>query len=145
MRIAHSHVGICEATGHDDGPRIEQFQAVTGNYRTPWCSSHVADCFVEAHQPLPPRVTGKAASWFDRPHVIYAAGQWLNSPAPEGLPGDVFGFNNGGHEVHHVSLEASAWGVTATVYSLEGNYSNCVTLFMRPKRSIAVVARHLPL
>lgn len=144
MAVAQSYVGVCEATGHNDGVQVGKFQAVTGNRGGEfWCASFCAACYVEAGLPLPAGVNGAARSFFAPRTRIYENGK-LRNPSVEPLPGDNVGYiYPGSPDVHHVGFEKGPWGRTATVYTLEGNVANCVKVLIRPKRSIAVIARHL--
>lgn len=142
LTIAHSHLGICEATGHNDGPEVERFQRATGNAKgSHWCSSHCVSCFQEARIPLPRFVNGAAKSWFVPPYLLYD-GTWLQ-PDTEPLPGDLFGYiYRGSPLVHHVGMQDSFWGTTSMVYDIEANYGGCVKLVLRPKRSVRAIARY---
>lgn len=146
MAVAQSFVGVCEATGKNDGVQVGKFQATTGNRSGEhWCSSFAASCYVLAGLKVPAGVNGSARSFFAPATRIYENSRF-RTPGVDGLPGDMVGYIYPGSPlVHHVGFEKGPWGRAATVYTLEGNVSNCVKVLMRPKRSIAVISRHLPI
>lgn len=51
--IARGEKGVKEhPAGSNDGPRVRQYQKVSGAYHAPWCASFVAWCFETAKHPL---------------------------------------------------------------------------------------------
>lgn len=63
-------IGVQEATGNNDGVRVEQYQAATGNRKGDfWCSSFVAWCLIKTK--LPMRGNGMALSFFRNPYVVW--------------------------------------------------------------------------
>ena len=139
-----SYEGVCEATRNCNcGPRVEHIQRTAGlPKRSPWCSGFCITSYKEAKIPIPAGVNGLARSWFPVPAQVYKHGKWLYAGVVS-RPMDMLGFNNGGAAVQHVAFQRSEWGQTAMVYSIEGNYSDCVKVVLRPKRTVSVIARHL--
>lgn len=49
LSIAQSQIGVREATGHNDGPRVEAYLHYTGNRKgEPWCASFVSWVYGQA-------------------------------------------------------------------------------------------------
>lgn len=54
LPFAREQVGVKESpAGTNDGPMVRKFQAVTGEYRQPWCASFVQWCLKQAGMPQP--------------------------------------------------------------------------------------------
>ncbi len=71
-------IGVQELTGNNDGVRVEQYQAVTGNRKGDfWCSSFVAWCLVKTN--LPMKGNGMALSFFRKPHVVWSKANGVRS------------------------------------------------------------------
>jgi hypothetical protein len=91
VRAARGEVGVTEnPPGSNDGPRVKQYQAVTGMYRQPWCASFVAWCLRQAGYdgPLPSSPawvpswaaaarTGKPAAFSSVPRVKLRRGDFV--------------------------------------------------------------------
>ncbi len=106
--LAAKEVGVRELTGHNDGPRVEQYLHAAGLHRgDPWCAAWVSFIFMEAGYPAPR--TGWSPDLFPAKRRVKTA-----------LPADVFGvyipsLGRIGHcglveKIHHDQ-----------VYTLEGN------------------------
>lgn len=77
--IYTSQIGVCEATGKNDGPQIKAYLKVTGlpeGY--PWCAAYLAWCFKEAG--INACKSAYSPAWFPKNRIT-------NKP----LPGDVIG------------------------------------------------------
>ena len=81
IRAAAGEVGVMEhPAGSNDGPRVSEYQAVTGAFRQPWCASFVSWCYRQAgyHGPLPAS-PGWVPSWSSAArHHVPAAFQAVN-------------------------------------------------------------------
>ena len=54
VKIATAEIGVRELTGRNDGPRVAQYLAYTGNYKgEAWCASFVSWVFGQAGYPSP--------------------------------------------------------------------------------------------
>lgn len=65
MRVATSQVGVREyPPASNAGPRVHDYQSVTGAYNAPWCASFVSWCYrkVDPKHPLPP-IPAYVPSW----------------------------------------------------------------------------------
>lgn len=69
--VFRSYIGVKEASGHNDGKQVNEFQRATGNHTgDAWCASFVAYCL----KMVGINITGNgmARSWFDKRHTVYA-------------------------------------------------------------------------
>lgn len=65
-----SYIGVTEATGHNDGRQVNQFQAATGNHTgDAWCASFVAYCLNKCG--IQRIGNGMARSWFNKDHITW--------------------------------------------------------------------------
>lgn len=84
LAVALKEVGVKEhPAGSNDGPRIREYQAVTGAYRAAWCASFVQWCLKEAHCPV--AAFGRSAYV---PYILSAAkahGMLVAAPKPGDL------------------------------------------------------------
>lgn len=84
LKVALKEVGVKEQpAGTNDGPRVKQYQAVTGAYRAAWCASFVQWCLkqVGVKQPFMERSAYV-------PYIVGYAKQHkltVNAPAPGDL------------------------------------------------------------
>jgi hypothetical protein len=127
QRIYTAELGIKEKTGHNDGPRVEEYLRQVGLKRgDPWCAAFVCWVFDRACVANPH--TGWAASLFPKEKVIWQrkavvqTGGKLRNLHPPPLPrrGDVFGiwFPEKGRIAHagFVDRWEESWVIT-----VEGN------------------------
>ncbi len=135
LRISGKEVGVREATGHNDGERVEAFLAYTGlgkGYE--WCSAFVCWCYYSAGRSQPRNPWSPAL--FPRARVIRTYGK-ATGEIPQ--PGDVFGtWNSTMKRIAHVGL-VEAWGDTYVV-TVEGNSGDAVQRRRRVISSIHQVA-----
>ena len=69
-KIYCSYVGVTEATGHNDGVQVNQFQKATGNHTgDSWCASFVAFCLKLLG--INNIGNGMARSWFTKAHNVW--------------------------------------------------------------------------
>lgn len=86
--VYNAEVGVREATGQNDGLRIEEYLAATGlpaGYS--WCASFVSWCFIQAG--LPALRSAWAPAWFPARKTIYTRTSTRELPVVQ--RGDVFG------------------------------------------------------
>lgn len=118
VSIAEQHVGIHEATDHNDGPEVEAILARVGLPKgNSWCGAFVHRVYELCGDTLlPARSYAWVPSWFPRQRVIWN-GKDKTAPI---LPGDVVGFysRNLGR-LAHVGIAVQE--TMATVVTIEGN------------------------
>lgn len=93
-----SNVGIREATGHNDGAKVEVYlRSVNLPKGNPWCAAFVSYCLQVNHIKNPR--SGWAPAYFSTTSTIWTRGN-LNNRLP--MPGDIFGiyFQNKGRIAH---------------------------------------------
>ncbi|WP_316813550.1 peptidoglycan-binding protein [Pedobacter heparinus] len=79
VRIARAELGVREATGNNDGPRVEEYLAYTGFKKgNPYCASYVSWCFHKAGYSQPKTAWSPA---------LFPASRLTK----DALPGNVFG------------------------------------------------------
>jgi hypothetical protein len=131
VKIASQELGVREATGHNDGKRVEEYLTSVGLHRgDPWCAAWVSWVYRKAGYPGPR--TGWSPDLFPSKRLI---------KAPE--PGDVFGI------YFPVQGRVAHCGIVNIVhhdllYTVEGNTNNSggregdgVYKRIRHKRSIS--------
>lgn len=119
-----AEIGVYEATGHNDGPRVEMYLKSVGRYKgDAWCAAFVhwvlQKCGAEN---LP--YSGYSPSWFPSRKVVYKRGKQGNQ-RPQ--TADVFGlyFQNMGRIAHVGFIDN--WGDGDFVITVEGNTSDANT------------------
>lgn len=141
-----AEIGIREATGHNDGTRVEQYlKAAKSQKGNAWCAAFVYWTF-EQCQYISISAPAWSPSWFPSQRVIYSrTNTTVNSNQPQ--PGDVFGlYFESKKRIAHVGF-IDIWG-TDWVITVEGNTNEAgsregdgVYKKRRPKRTIYKVAR----
>jgi hypothetical protein len=115
IRTALHEVGVREIPdGSNDGPRVHQYQAVTGAFRAPWCASF--DQWVA-------KTAGYGTFADDSAYVPYIHDYayrhaWLRAIP---IPGALVMF---GSDFHHIGIVVRI--DAAGVQTVEGNYANSV-------------------
>lgn len=88
LSVALHEIGVKEhPAGSNDGPRVHEYQAVTGAYRAAWCASFVQWCLKQAGCAVP--AFGRSAYV---PYILSTAkahGMLVNAPKP----GDIVCFD----------------------------------------------------
>lgn len=113
-----AEIGIKEATGSNDGVRVETYLRSTGLGKGyAWCAAFV-NYVLDANNVKTPNSAAWSPSWFSSDRVIYKSGKLLTSKYPK--PGDVFGiyFTNK-KRIAHVGF-LHYWG-RRYVRTVEGN------------------------
>jgi hypothetical protein len=111
VEIAEKEVGVQEASGRNDGPRVEEYLHSVGLHRgDPWCAAWVSWVYREAGYPGPR--TGWSPDLFPSKRLV---------KIPE--PGDVFGIYipTQGRIAHCGIVQRVHHDL---VYSVEGNTNN---------------------
>lgn len=120
LRVARGEIGVKEHPANsNDGPRVHEYQRVTGAFRAPWCASFVAWCFERV---------GHGLSGFNTAYVpSYVAAARANRhnlkavSASEAQPGDLVCFDwQGDGECDHIGILNSRV-VGGKFTSVEGN------------------------
>lgn len=95
---------------------MEKYQKFGGGKRgDAWCSWFVTWC-LRTSGVLTAKF-GRARSWFDKAHIIWARGQ---GQTPQ--PGDLVGYSWGADHISHVGL-IERWPAGVTAVTIEGNTS----------------------
>jgi len=108
LAIARSQIGVREATGHNDGMKVESYLAYTGNKKgEPWCAAFVSWVFGQAGLKQPR--TAWSLALFPKAHLVKTAN-----------PATIFGiyFADKGR-IAHVGLVERQKG--NWIYTIEGN------------------------
>lgn len=131
LEIAIKELGIQEATGHNDGERIRQYQDVVGHWarNQPWCASFVSWAYKKASeelkQPMPfaPQASVYILVQGVRKHTPNAYKPASKTFKPE--PGDVFLSLQSDSNKNHTGL---VWKVEGEYFhTIEGNRGDKVT------------------
>lgn len=112
-----SEIGTREATGHNDGDRVEMFLASCGRYRgDAWCAAYVNWALEENN--CNRAESGWSPSWHPKSKLIYRPSAGINKQVPR--PGDVFGiwYSKLGRLGHTGFIDQ--WGSEITI-TVEGN------------------------
>lgn len=142
LTVAQREVGVKEEpAGSNYGPRVSQYESVTGAFREPWCASFVQWCFKQAGMPQP--FMSKSAYV---PFILDEAKKagWV-VPAAKVEPGDLVCFdwdhNSVPDHIGFVTTRVNSHGEFNTVEgnTAEGNDSNGGQVMHRV-RSISEVA-----
>ncbi len=139
-RIYTAELGVKEATGNNDGERVETYLRYVGlgkGYE--WCSAFCSWSYGQAGRAVPRNPWSPAL--FPKVRII-----WQQGKTPVRLPqtGDVFGvWNNSLGRIAHVGF-VDQW-TTHYLLSVEGNSNDAVERRRRPHKSIYQVADWLRL
>lgn len=126
VKTAETEVGVREATGNNDGQRVEQYLAVSGFGKGfAWCAAFCAWVFKECG--IPTTRSAWCPDWFPSSKVVYFRGGKQNQ---QPRPGDVFGLwipakNRVAHQGIIIAIEGdeltTVEGNTNTAGSREGD------------------------
>lgn len=123
QKVYTDEVGVREATGKNDGPRVEEYLRSVGRKKgDAWCAAFVHWALTQCGVTGLPK-SGWSPSWFTR-NVVYKRGAAENK-TPQ--TGDVFGlyFSNL-KRVAHVGF-IDKWGDGEYTITVEGNTSSANT------------------
>lgn len=121
IEIYSHEIGIKEATGNNDGQRVEEFLSVTGLGRgNPWCAAFVAWTFNQAG--IETVRSAWSPDWFPSDKTIYTRGKAGNKTPQQA---DVFGilFPNLGR-IAHVGFIDQWPDNSPFIITVEGNTNN---------------------
>ncbi len=124
-RTYTGELGVVEATGHNDGPRVEEYLHSVGRYKgDAWCAAFVHWVLQKCGVSNIP-YSGYSPSWFPSKYVVYKRGR-ANNKTPQ--TADVFGlyFQNMGR-VAHVGFIDSWPTDSKYAITVEGNTSDANT------------------
>jgi hypothetical protein len=150
---AKREIGVKEMPpGSNDGPRVEQYQAVTGAYRAAWCASFVAWSYKQAGYPLTGFNTAYCPSYVQQSRQNKQLRQVL---AKNVLPGDIAMFDWGNDNVSdHIGFVTSRVAADGSFGTVEGNTSTgtagsqsnggCVAARRRNTRDVLCFVRVVP-
>ena len=128
--IAIAEIGVREATGHNDGRRVEEYLAYTGFGKGhAWCAAFVSWCYGKAGLATPRNAWSPALFPMARRYTAQQIGQGAVRQA------DLFAiYNQKLRRIDHVGIvskEEDNWIVT-----VEGNTDNRVLCKRRPLATI---------
>jgi len=145
--VYRAEVGVREATGRNDGPRVAEYLRYCGlgeGYE--WCAAFVSWCYGQAGYPEPRNAW--AAALFPSGRTVWRAGEGWLVAGGEGTAiggqqprsGDVFGiYGTAKKRIGHCGF-VDGWDGTWCI-TVEGNVNNSVVRKRRPVRTIYAVAR----
>jgi hypothetical protein len=128
--IALNEIGVKEATGNNDGQRVEEYLAYTGLGKGyAWCAAFVSWCYGQAGLSVPRNAWSPALFRNSR---RYAAGQLRQEII---RPADLFGiYSQGLSRINHVGIVRKL--EDKYILTVEGNVANRV---LSKRRALATV------
>lgn len=131
IQVADREVGVREATGHNDGLRVGEYQKTTGNRKgDSWCASFVKWVYLQCGVSLP--INGAAKSCFNKDGLVYYQTRFIQEPKP----GDIFTiYSSSERRICHTGLYRGYYN--SRIYTtIEGNTndngsSNGIGVFKR--------------
>jgi hypothetical protein len=139
VQIALSHVGMREATGHNDGTFVDTLEKKFGTRGQPWCAMYATECIFEAAAKLGVKTKlHKSMSSSEIYHQGKAQGLSLSTPVPYCL-GLVKGGTQG-RDHHHTFFVLSVDKKAGIVHTVDGNYGNAVMKTSHPISACDFVA-----
>ncbi|WP_201741445.1 CHAP domain-containing protein [Sinomicrobium soli] len=142
----HSEVGVREATGRNDGPRIAEYLRYCGlPERHEWCAAFVSWCHGRAGYPEPRNAW--AAALFPSGRIVWRVADRLpgsrwTATGDRAAPrrGDVFGIYSARKKrIAHCGF-VDGWDGKYCL-TVEGNVDDAVVRKRRPVRTVALIAR----
>src|SRR5690606_1082124 len=133
-----AEIGVQEATGRNDGPRIAEYLRCVGlGPGHPWCAAFV--CYILGKAGADNPKNGWSPALFPAKRIIWNKDQALaQRPTPQ--PGDVFGlYSPEQRRINHCGF-VDYWGDT-WVITVEGNVENAVVRKRRSVKSMYQVAK----
>lgn len=130
VQIAAQEIGVREATGHNDGTRVEEYLAYTELGKGyAWCAAFVSWCYGQVGQPAPRN------AW--SPALFPVARRYTSRQAQQGRirPADLFGIYNARlGRIDHVGIVREKQG--HWILTVEGNVGNRV---LSKRRSVVTI------
>ncbi|TYR37122.1 CHAP domain-containing protein [Sphingobacterium phlebotomi] len=125
IEIATAEIGVREATGNNDGERVEVYLAYTGLGKGhAWCAAFVSWCYAQAGFPEPRNAWSPAL--FPNARTYCRGNACRDSKTSVRIkPADVFGiYGYGAKRINHVGL---VQGIEPNyILTVEGNVENRV-------------------
>ncbi len=139
IAIASKEIGVREATGNNDGKRVEEYLAYTHLGKgQPWCAAFVCWCYGQAGLPQPRNPWSPAL--FPKARVYWRG---RTSPCPSGIEdikADLFGiYSSSAKRINHVGLVKAVEG--KYLLTIEGNSNNRVESRRRHLSTVYALAR----
>lgn len=123
LALAKSQIGVKEHPANsNDGPKVREYQRVTGAFKAPWCASFVAWAYKEAGRPL----SGFNAAFV--PSYVDSARRGRNGlvvvASSKVLPGDLCCFDWGRDGIaDHIGIVSRPPDSRGNFTAVEGNTS----------------------
>lgn len=128
--VALNEIGVREATGNNDGQRVEEYLAYTGLGKGyAWCAAFASWCYGQAGRPVPRN------AW--SPALFPKARRYTDQQISQGLvrPADLFGiYNSRLRRIDHVGIIRKLGD--RYILTVEGNVANRV---LSKRRALATV------
>lgn len=143
INIAQKEIGVSEATGNNDGERVEEYLRYTklGKGHA-WCSAFVSFCYGQAGLPEPRNPWSPALFPNSR---TYCRGAACRRPPTRAktLPADIFGiYGQKDRRINHVGLVKDV--KRSYIVTIEGNSNNRVESKRRHLTTIYALANWVP-
>ena len=139
VHIATAEIGVREATGHNDGKRVEEYLAYTGlNKGHAWCAAFVSWCYGRAGLPAPRNPWSPAL--FPIARTYWKAGKFADPQMRNtALQADIFGiYSSTAKRINHVGLVKETQG--KYLVTIEGNSNDRVESRRRHLSTIYALA-----
>lgn len=141
VQIALSHVGMREATGHNDGTFVDTLEKKFGMKGEPWCAMYATECMLEAAGKLGIKtVLHKSPSSTEIFSQAKQKGLLLKSPIAYCIGLLRGSGGSAGKDHHHTFLVVSVDAKAGVVHSVDGNWGNAVTKTTHPISACDFVA-----
>ncbi|MBL1408692.1 CHAP domain-containing protein [Sphingobacterium sp. C459-1T] len=138
IAIASAELGVREATGNNDGPRVEEYLGYThlgSGYA--WCASFISWVYAQAGFAQPRNPWSPAL--FPKARVYWKGGAFVQGHKNKFEAADVFGiYGTTAKRINHVGLVKVMQG--NYLISIEGNSNNRVESRRRHVRTIYALA-----
>lgn len=141
LQIASAEIGVREATGNNDGKRVEDYLRYTGLGKGhAWCAAFVSWCYAQAGLSQPRTPWSPALFPISR---TYCRGSCKINPdnthSSESVRADIFGiYGSSAKRINHVGLIKEVQG--KYLITIEGNSNNRVESKRRHLSTIYAIA-----
>ncbi|WP_270089149.1 CHAP domain-containing protein [Sphingobacterium sp. SYP-B4668] len=138
IAIAKAELGVQEATGRNDGNRVEQYLAYTHLGKGyAWCAAFVSWCYGQAGLPAPRNPWSPAL--FPKTKVYWQSGKWMRGRKDRVEAADLFGiYGQGTGRIDHTGL--IQWWEGNYLITVEGNSNDRVESRRRHLRTVYALA-----
>jgi len=139
IRIAVGELGVQEATGRNDGPRVEEYLRYTGLGKGhEWCAAFVSWCYGQAGRPQPRSPWSPAL--FPKARTYWKEGRFTHPQSKEvAQPADIFGiYGRAAQRINHVGMVRRQQG--HYIITIEGNSNDKVASRRRHISTIYALA-----